>query len=427
VKLGLPVPTTKTVILFVCGLCVTLGTLFVPSAMWISISLNAAIFCLMCLDFLLCQRESIAAHIMASPTVPQGTLSQCRVELKLKEKTRIVGGTLGILAESGAESFPFLNVFSFRESSELHLIQFSFTPQFRDEFHFSMSLRTNGPLGLCAKQISISCPETIRVVHDTLALAHAALNANAAQNDGIKGALRKQTDAREFDSLREYRVGDDRRHIDWKASARKAKQMVRVYRPEQNQQVMIFVDAGRSLALTSTSKTGTTPHFDVAMKAALQLATVALERGDSVGLLAFDSSIRSVAWPARRLSQLDVLAKSFEESNFALAFDCAFKKIHRRTLAVVLTSLYDRESAKELLLKTSRLRPRHLPLLGSLESEPIDVEIDLPTNEAWNMLAGHQIESDAKLVLGQVISAPPEHFTQKLMAAYANIKNRALL
>src|SRR5258708_11726549 len=57
--------------------------------------------------------------------------------------------------------------------------------------------------------------------------------------------LRQLGEGRLFESLREWVPGDDLRHIDWKATARRRKVITRQYEVERRQQVMLVLDLGR--------------------------------------------------------------------------------------------------------------------------------------------------------------------------------------
>ena len=81
----------------------------------------------------------------------------------------------------------------------------------------------------------------------------------------------------EFDSLREYVVGDDVRSIDWRATARRADVVVRTWRPERDRRVVIVVDTGRTSAGRvgvdpTASDPGGWPRLDWSLDAALLLA-----------------------------------------------------------------------------------------------------------------------------------------------------------
>ena len=52
----------------------------------------------------------------------------------------------------------------------------------------------------------------------------------------------------EFDSLRDYVMGDDVRSIDWRASARRQQVVVRTWRPERDRRVVLVLDTSRTSA-----------------------------------------------------------------------------------------------------------------------------------------------------------------------------------
>src|SRR5690606_32366747 len=123
----------------------------------------------------------------------------------------------------------------------------------------------------------------------------------------------------EFDSLREYVIGDDVRSIDWRATARRHDVVVRTWRPERDRRVLIVVDTGRtsagrvgtapvalagampssassSLSAAATAVPPGWPRLDWLLDAALRLAALAARAGDRVDFLAYDRAVR--AWVA---------------------------------------------------------------------------------------------------------------------------------
>lgn len=107
----------------------------------------------------------------------------------------------------------------------------------------------------------------------------------------------------EFESLRRWVAGDDRRQVDWKATARRGFVTVRESREERGQELWIAVDLGRPMAEAgavspSPDYAGWT-RLDHALDAALTLASIALQQGDRVGIVAFDRRTR-VSVAARR-------------------------------------------------------------------------------------------------------------------------------
>jgi len=185
----------------------------------------------------------------------------------------------------------------------------------------------------------------------------------------VRAPVRRRTEGREFDSLREYRPGDDARTIDWKATARRAKTMVRIHRPERDQPVMLVLDCGRHMAGLVEGRR----KLDHAVDAALRLAKVSLDEEDLVGVVAFAGEVRAHVPPRKGAAHLRELARALyrveaalEESDYGGALDLCFRRHHKRTLVVVLTDLVDPETSAVLVRRTLALAPRHLPLVASL-------------------------------------------------------------
>ena len=82
-----------------------------------------------------------------------------------------------------------------------------------------------------------------------------------------RAAVRVRGQGTEFDSLREYVLGDDVRSVDWRASARSRSVVVRTWQPERDRRVVLVLDTGR----TSAGRVDDVPRLDSAMDAALLL------------------------------------------------------------------------------------------------------------------------------------------------------------
>ena len=91
---------------------------------------------------------------------------------------------------------------------------------------------------------------------------------------------------REFDTLREYREGDEIRDISWTATARRHQVITRVFQIERSQAVWIVLDAGRLLRakVEEPGRTLRLAKLDYAVNAALSIAQVALHCGDRRGI-----------------------------------------------------------------------------------------------------------------------------------------------
>ena len=173
-----------------------------------------------------------------------------------------------------------------------------------DQRSAAVTARSIGPLGLAGRQSSQSVPGQVRVLPPFLSRKHLPSRlAKLREIDGLLPTLIRGQGT-EFDSLREYVVGDDVRSIDWRATARRADVMVRTWRPERDRRVVLVLDTGRMAAgrvgvdPTAADPAGW-PRLDWSMDAALLLAALASRAGDHVDFLAHDRVSRA-ACSARR-------------------------------------------------------------------------------------------------------------------------------
>ena len=127
------------------------------------------------------------------------------------------------------------------------VVTYRFVPEQRGSFEFAgCDLRLRSPLRLWRQRRRIELRQTVRVYPNFAPLARFALF-SAEQASRVVGAhvRRNRGEGTEFHQLREYRVGDTLRQIDWKATQRARKLISRDYQSERNQQVLMLIDTGR--------------------------------------------------------------------------------------------------------------------------------------------------------------------------------------
>lgn len=93
----------------------------------------------------------------------------------------------------------------------------------------------------------------------------------------------------EFDQIRDYQLGDDVRFIDWKASARSNKVLVKQYIEERDRTVFLAVDASASSLFSSNEQL----RHDLIAQIGSVLALVADYGKDQVGLILFSDKIEA--------------------------------------------------------------------------------------------------------------------------------------
>jgi uncharacterized protein (DUF58 family) len=170
---------------------------------------------------------------------------------------------------------------------------------------------------------------------------------------------------RSFESLREYRDGDEVRDICWTASARRGKLVTRLFEIEKSQTIWIVIDSGR---LMRTEVEGVS-KLDRAANAALSLAEVALLSGDRVGLLAYGRRIthrlpasRGSSHLRRMIEHLAIVEAEELEADHIQAAGRLLSDQKRRSLVVWITDMADTAMTPEVVQAASTLTARHLVL-----------------------------------------------------------------
>ena len=220
-------------------------------------------------------------------------------------------------------------------------------PLRRGRFDFTeMTVRTYGVLGLVARQRDrrgASVNHTLRVMPPFRAKQEAELRIRKARitEVGVRSA-QGRGGGTEFDQLREFTPDDEFRRIDWAATARSPRPIVRTYRAERNQNVALMLDTGRVMA----AKVQGVSRFEHAIDAALMLTYVATQLGDRAGLITFGEKVRTVVPLSAQRQQtqrvteaLYALEPELVESDFRAAFSGAVAHFKRRAMLVVFTDL----------------------------------------------------------------------------------------
>jgi len=250
------------------------------------------------------------------------------------------------------------------------------------------------PLGLLRRCVENSSEDSLLVQPETARY----LRAEALDPKRVLAVLgvrprRLRGDGLEFDSLREYVIGDEPRRIDWRATARRGRPIVRTHRHEESRAVLIVVDRSRLMGARAPhpgERTGeegfSSTKLDHAIDTALALAFASLAAGDRVGLTVFDRAVVGQIAPVAHRASLGL----FVEALSALQpspFEADYRRLTReiltrqrkRAMVIVLTDFMevDRE---ELIQPMSLLARRHEvvfvalrePILEQLEEDDLD-------------------------------------------------------
>lgn len=301
-------------------------------------------------------------------------------------------------------------------------------------------VRYRSPLQLWIRQLRIPARTPVHVYPDVQLVR--TFERLAGQDRG--GTMMKSRPRRggesEFEQLRDYIPGDAYRSIDWKATARRGKLVSREYQLERDQHLLLALDTGRLL----TAETNGISLFDHALNASLMLAHIASRGGDRVGLLTFDSEIRTYVPPAAGARVMQQIIRSsyaiqprLHATDFEQGLSWLSSKVRKRTLVVLFTQVNDHTAAEELIRMSRQLLPRHLPVVVIFRDVDVfalaEVRATAPLDD-YTAGAAAELLGWREAVLARlraagilVVDVRPGELTPRLVNTYLDVKARHLL
>jgi uncharacterized protein (DUF58 family) len=321
------------------------------------------------------------------------------------------------------------------------IFHFDLTPERRGDGKLSkLWVRWTGPLGLVWKQKAFDLDLDAAVGTDLQGVREDAVRMLA--RDAMIGAKTQvdRGEGSEFEALKEFQAGMDRRAIDWKQSARHAHLLAKEFRTERNHHVVMAFDCGRAMC----EPVGGAPRIDRAINAGLLLAYACLRSGDRAGFFAFDSAPRlltGVVSGADAFRQLQHAAGridySAEETNYTLALTTLATKLGRRSLVVVFTDFTDPTAAELMIEAAARLLKRHLVLFvvmqdeeleGMAQAEPVEpADVSRAVVAAGLLRERETVIARLRRLGAHIVEAPAARIGPDLINAYVDLKRRDLL
>ena len=230
--------------------------------------------------------------------------------------------------------------------------------------------RVKGPLGLGWWRKSQTLNMELRVAPDLLRRpGKGASNAPAGPNRRPRSGY-----GQEFERLRQYRIGDPKHAIDWKASARTSSLVTRVTREDQHLSIMLVVDAGR----TSRTRIDGLSQLGHYVNLCARFAEQAVAGNDQVGLVAVADRPLALLAPARgalavagiRAALSNLKTQAVETDLIAAALEVR-RLAPWRCLILLLTDLYGQSGTGQLMRSIRLWVPKHLPVVAGLVAEEI--------------------------------------------------------
>lgn len=327
-----------------------------------------------------------------------------------------------------------------------HDLSYAVTPTRRGEVQFAAAdVRIRSQWRLWELIERLGGEQSCRVYPDFAQVARYAWLAGDRRLSeiGIK-TYAQRGEGTDFKQLSEYRTGDPIRHIDWRATLRFEKLIVREFQSERDQCVLLLIDCGRRMRADDRTGGIGSSHFDQVLNAVMLLAYVALKQGDAVGALTFGTPEGEQRWFAPRkgaatlnalMSELYAVQPSPTHSDYLGAARDLLLRYGKRALVVLITNFRDEVSA-EFGRAVSLLSSRHLVLpaslrervVGQLASQPLvqgagnnDPVLEIASAQLYEQArrdALHRLAAHHSLV----VDAEPQRLGIELTNRYQELK-----
>jgi len=321
-------------------------------------------------------------------------------------------------------------------------LEYRLTVNRRGKFDLQMfHVRLLPAAGALYRQYSLKQPAELKVYPNLMNLErHKLLTRKGLSHEEGISRVRDLGAGSEFESLRNYVVGDDYGKIEWKASARRNSLIVKKYEPERRQSVVVLLDVGRA----TSGEFNELSLVDYLVNAALMMAYVTLRQKDWFSLVAFSDRIEAYLPPIQGVANIDKVAQALYdvqprlvESDYDLVCHFISQRHRKRSLFCMMTDILDSKASSVMISHMSRIRRYHLPLLVTLANSEIDFLYNMPLQDCESPYA-KAVAIDVKLSRKEalvmmrhrgisVLDVSPDRLTTELINRYVQIKTRHLL
>jgi uncharacterized protein (DUF58 family) len=319
---------------------------------------------------------------------------------------------------------------------------YSVDPRARGDATFGdVWLRYQSPLTVAERWARAPLEQRVRVYPNVEETQKIRIHLIRSRQLELEKRLKRQRgQGREFESLRDYRQGDEFRDISWSATARRGKLITKVHQIERSQVIWLVLDTGR---LLRTQVEGLT-KLDYAVNAALCLAQVAFYSGDRVALLAYGRKTQQRLGAGRGMSHLRALMESMAqvraepyEADHLLAAERLLSLQSRRSLIVWFTDLAETAATPEVIECAAKMATRHLVLLaimGQTELRQVVAASPKDPTEMYRYTAAVEIVQRRGILLRRVrqqgaltLEIDPRRLSTALVNRYLEVKERSML
>lgn len=438
--------TPRAIWLLAAGFLLLIPTWFAPSLWWFMPAWDAVILLAALLDGLRLPRPASITASRAWLSAP-ALGSPVEIELTIHQQSPILL-FCDLIDDLPAELVETPSRHALRAHSHVNAsLRYTLRPRHRgDVTAGDLYLRYQSALGLLRRWAKAPLSQPVRIYPELHPVEDQQIYlARSRQIDLQLRQMRHRGLGREFESLREYRPGDDFRDVCWTASARRGELITRQFQAERSQSVWIVLDTGRLMrSVVADNRQQRYSKLDFACATAVALAQLAIYSGDRVGLLGYGRRIQQQLLPNRGpahmrqfLESLAQLQAEPSEADHLRATAVLGRLQPRRALVLWITDLAESAMRPEVIDGAAQLLHRHVVLFVSMaqpEVAAIAAAIPETVEEMFRSAAAQEMASRRDLLLARLrgqgaitLDTLPSQMTAGVLNHYLSIKERALL
>ena len=320
-----------------------------------------------------------------------------------------------------------------------HDLVYHLKPSERGEYHFGyINVFADGPLTVVRRRFILGEEQTTKVYPSYVQMRRYQLVAVANKlNETGNKRMRKLGHSLEFEQIKEYVRGDDYRNINWKATARKGDLMVNNFTDERSQQIYCLVNKGRVMKMPFEGMT----LLDYAINASLVLSSVALQKQDKAGLIAFGRNIDSFVPADKKPTQVNNILESlykqqtdFLEPDLEKLFSVVRNRITQRSLLVLFTNFESFDSLERVLPSLKRLAHYHLLMVVFFDNTELKTLVETKATSIEDIYVktiAEKYRYEKQLIVKELqkngivsVLSTPQNLTINALNKYLELKTR---
>jgi len=308
------------------------------------------------------------------------------------------------------------------------------------QFGYANALVTTS-VGFFIRKIKGAAPEEVKVYPSFIKMHQYELMA-ISQNLTMQGQklIRRVGNSKEFDTIKDYVMGDDPRNINWSATARRGHLMTNHYIDERSQNIYCLIDKSRSMRMPFEGMT----LLDYSINASLVISDIAMEKGDQAGLITFEHKIDTTIKANHRGAQIYQIMEalyhqktSFNEVDIASVYTHAVKNVNQRSLMLMFTNFESIHSLNRQLPYLKLINRKHLLIVVYFRNTEVDkllVDKANSTREIYDQAIGRQMLEEKLLIRDELSRAgilslytTPQNLNVDVINKYIEVKAKRML